>query len=111
MKILNAVKQEALESPPVFSSVQWKQYFDFPLALRHLAASLHTSRQMLSASVRKPSAIATIPSLSLLQAESRKGGMVRLLISNRPIAEAHCQHEAPRDTHGRNFVPKWDLTG
>src|SRR6516225_7856692 len=40
MKILNAVEQEAFESPPVFNSVQRKAYFDFPLALRHLAASL-----------------------------------------------------------------------
>jgi hypothetical protein len=36
MKILNAVEQEAFESPPVFNSVQRKQHFDFPLALRHL---------------------------------------------------------------------------
>jgi hypothetical protein len=41
MKILNAVEQEAFESPPLFNSVQRKQYFDFPVALRHLAASLH----------------------------------------------------------------------
>jgi hypothetical protein len=42
MKILNALEQEAFESPPVFNSVQRKQHFDFPLALRHLAASLPT---------------------------------------------------------------------
>ena len=47
MKILNAVEQEAFESPPVFNSVQRKQYFDFPLALRHLASSLHTPTHQL----------------------------------------------------------------
>jgi hypothetical protein len=47
MKILNAVEQEAFESPPVFNSVQRKQHFDFPLALRHLAASLHTPTHQL----------------------------------------------------------------
>ena len=47
MKILNAVEQEAFESPPVFNSVQRKEYFDFPLALRHLAASLHAPTHQL----------------------------------------------------------------
>jgi hypothetical protein len=47
MKILNTVEQEAFESPPVFNSVQRKQYFDFPLALRHLASSLHTPSHQL----------------------------------------------------------------
>jgi hypothetical protein len=47
MKILNAVEQVAFESPPVFNSVQRKQYFDFPLALRHLASSLHTPTHQL----------------------------------------------------------------
>ena len=47
MKILNAVEQEAFESPPVFNSAQRKQHFDFPLALRHLAASLHTPTHQL----------------------------------------------------------------
>jgi len=42
MRILNTVEQEAFESPPLFNSVQRKQYFDFPLALRRLAASLHS---------------------------------------------------------------------
>ena len=40
MRILNAVELEAFESPPLFNSVQRKAYFDFPLALRRLAASL-----------------------------------------------------------------------
>jgi len=35
---------------------------------------------------------------------------VRLLISNRLIAKAHYQHRTPRDTSGRNFIPKRDLT-
>ena len=30
MNILNTVEREAFESPPVFNSVQRKQYFDFP---------------------------------------------------------------------------------
>jgi Domain of unknown function (DUF4158) len=47
MKILNAVEQEAFESPPVFNSVQRKQHFDFPLALHHLASSLHTPTHQL----------------------------------------------------------------
>ncbi len=33
MNILNTVEREAFESPPVFNSVQRKQYFDFPLRL------------------------------------------------------------------------------
>jgi hypothetical protein len=40
MKILNAIEQEAFESPPVFTNAQRKQYFDFPLALRQIAVSL-----------------------------------------------------------------------
>jgi hypothetical protein len=40
MKVLNAVEQEAFESPPRFNSVQRKQYFDIPVALRQIAASL-----------------------------------------------------------------------
>ena len=47
MNILNTVEREAFESPPVFNSVQRKQYFDFPLALRHLASSLHTPSHQL----------------------------------------------------------------
>jgi hypothetical protein len=34
----------------------------------------------------------------------------RLLISNRPIAEARYQHGTPQDSSGWNFVPKRDLT-
>ena len=41
MRILNAVEQEAFESPPVFNSAQRKQYFDFPFALRQIAVGLH----------------------------------------------------------------------
>ena len=40
MKILTAVEQEAFELPPRFNSVQRKQYFDFPVVLRQMAASL-----------------------------------------------------------------------
>jgi len=40
MNILNTVEREAFNSPPVFSSFQRKQYFDFPSKLRRFAASL-----------------------------------------------------------------------
>ena len=42
MKILNAVEQEAFESPPMFNSVQRKQYFDLPGEIHHFAANLRT---------------------------------------------------------------------
>ena len=40
MNILNTVESEAFNSPPVFSSFQRKQYFDFPSKLRRFAAGL-----------------------------------------------------------------------
>ena len=43
MKILNAVEQEQFESPPVFNSVQRKQYFDFSSERLTLAQDLQTS--------------------------------------------------------------------
>ena len=42
MNILNTVEQEAFESAPVFNSFQRKQYFDFPQAIQHATANLHT---------------------------------------------------------------------
>ena len=42
MKILNGVEQEQFESPPVFNSVQRKQYFDFSSELLTLAQDLQT---------------------------------------------------------------------
>ena|SRR5271165_227488 len=42
MKILNAVEQEQFESPPVFNSVQRKQYFDFSSELLTLVQDLQT---------------------------------------------------------------------
>jgi Domain of unknown function (DUF4158) len=42
MKILNAVEQEQFESPPLFNSVQRKQYFDFSSELLTLAQDLQT---------------------------------------------------------------------
>ena len=42
MKILNAVEQEQFESPPVFNSVQRKQYFDFSSDLLTLSQDLQT---------------------------------------------------------------------
>jgi len=40
MNILNTVEREAFNSPPVFSSFQRKQYFDFPSKLRRFAAGV-----------------------------------------------------------------------
>jgi TnpA family transposase len=47
MKILSPVEQDAFDSPPVFNSVQRKQYFDFPLAIQRLAAGLRTPTNQL----------------------------------------------------------------
>jgi hypothetical protein len=44
MKILNAVEQEQFESPPVFNSVQRKQYFAFSSELLTLAQDLQTPK-------------------------------------------------------------------
>ena len=52
MNILNTVEREAFSSPPVFSSFQRKQYFDFPSKLRRwppqsgLPAWLFTQRRL-----------------------------------------------------------------
>jgi uncharacterized protein DUF4158 len=40
MNVLNTVEREAFDSPPVFNSLQRKQYFDFPSKLRRIAGSL-----------------------------------------------------------------------
>lgn len=42
MNILNTVEREAFDLPPVFNSVQRKQYFDFPSQLRCAADSLRS---------------------------------------------------------------------
>src|SRR5260221_1802253 len=47
MNILNTVEREAFESPPVFNSVQRKQYFDFPTELRRLAGELRAPAHQL----------------------------------------------------------------
>ena len=47
MNILNTVEREAFESPPVFNSVQRKQYFDFPSELRRLAGELRAPTHQL----------------------------------------------------------------
>ena len=47
MNILNTVEREAFESPPVFNSVQRKQYFDFPTELRRLAGELRARTHQL----------------------------------------------------------------
>ena len=41
------MEREAFESPPVFNSVQRKQYFDFPTELRCLAAELRAPTHQL----------------------------------------------------------------
>jgi hypothetical protein len=41
------VEREAFESPPVFNSVQRKQYFDFPIELRRLAGELRAPTHQL----------------------------------------------------------------
>ncbi len=41
------VEREAFESPPVFNSVQRKQYFDFPTELRRLAGELRAPTHQL----------------------------------------------------------------
>ena len=40
MNVLNTVEREAFDSPPVFNSLQRKQYFDFPSKLRRIAENL-----------------------------------------------------------------------
>jgi len=50
MNILNTVEREAFESPPVFNSVQRKQYFDFPTELRRLAGELRAPTHQLGLS-------------------------------------------------------------
>jgi TnpA family transposase len=47
MKILSPIEQDAFDSPPVFNSVQRKQYFDFPLAIQRLTAGLRTPTNQL----------------------------------------------------------------
>jgi hypothetical protein len=42
MKILNAVEQEAFDTPPVFSSAQRKRYLDFSMETRRQAVKLRT---------------------------------------------------------------------
>jgi hypothetical protein len=42
MNILNAVERGAFDSPPVFNSLQRKQYFDFPSKLRRFVAGLRS---------------------------------------------------------------------
>ncbi len=42
MQILNTLEREASESPPVFTSVQRKQHFDFAVGIQRIAAVLRT---------------------------------------------------------------------
>ncbi len=47
MRIFNTVEQEAFDSPPMFNSVQRKQYFDFPAAIQQAAKGLRTCTNQL----------------------------------------------------------------
>ena len=47
MRILNTIEQEAFETPPLFNSTQRRQYFDVPLSIQRLAASLRTPTNQL----------------------------------------------------------------
>ena len=42
MQVLNSVEQEAFDSAPIFNSVERREYFDFPVGIQQLAASLRT---------------------------------------------------------------------
>jgi hypothetical protein len=42
MQILNALEREAFETPPVFTSLQRRQHFDFPAGIQRLATALRT---------------------------------------------------------------------
>lgn len=42
MNIFNALEREAFDAPPVLTSAERKQYFDFPIGLLKLAATLRT---------------------------------------------------------------------
>jgi len=47
MNILNTVEREAFDSPPVFNSIQRKQYFDFPSQLCRVAGCLRVPTHQL----------------------------------------------------------------
>jgi hypothetical protein len=73
MNILNTVEREAFNSPPVFSSFQRKQYFDFPSKLRRFGA----------ASAIRPTSLA----LYSAQATSKpRGGSSHQALSTRGIS-------------------------
>ena len=40
MKILSTSEQEVFETPPVFNSVQRKQFFDFPASLLEIISNI-----------------------------------------------------------------------
>lgn len=48
MQILNPLEREAFETPPMFTSVQRKQHFDFPVGVQRTAASLRTPANQLA---------------------------------------------------------------
>lgn len=47
MKVLNSVEREAFESPPLFNSAERKRCFDFPRAIREIAAGLRSATNQL----------------------------------------------------------------
>ena len=42
MHILNTLEREAFDSPPIFTSLQRRQHFDFPVELLQIAGSFRT---------------------------------------------------------------------
>jgi len=42
MHILNALEEESFETPPVFTNVERKKFFDFPLTILDTSESLRT---------------------------------------------------------------------
>ena len=60
MNILNTVEREAFNSPPVFSSFQRKQYFDFPSKLRRFAAGLRNPAYQLGFLLSAGGSVATL---------------------------------------------------
>ena len=47
MNVLNTVERDAFDSPPVFNSLQRKQYFDFSSKLLRFAAGLRNPTHQL----------------------------------------------------------------
>jgi len=102
MNILNTVEREAFESPPVFNSVQRKQYFDFPTELRRLAGELlaptHQLGFLLSASYFKaaksffPASAFHRRDLEYVIGIGCMIGLCKMMRISHPINEAELEH-------------------